>query len=131
MILLDTHALVWFLSDQSKINSKTLNLINVEYKKGEVKYSAISIWEICLLAKKGKLSFTKNIDLWVRNLKILPLLKSISLDDVIAQKSVFLEGFKNPDPADRIIIATALSLGCPLITKDKKIRDYKRVKTIW
>ena len=37
----------------------------------------------------------------------------------------------HPDPADRIIIATALQLGATLITKDQKIRDYPHVTTVW
>ena len=131
MILLDTHTLIWWLTDQKKLSSKAFDLIKNECKNGEVVYSSISVWEICILVKKGKLNLTKDIDVWVENLKLLPNFRPIPITNDIARDSVFLPGFKNSDPADRIIIATALSEKCPLVTKDRKIRAYKFVESVW
>lgn len=131
MILIDTHTLIWYLTDQKKLSSKVLDLIKSEIKNGEVLYSSISVWEVCILVKKKKLNLSKDINEWVANLKFLPNFRSIPVNNEIGSKSVLMEGFKNPDPADRIIIATALSLGCSIATKDSKIHAYKMVKCVW
>jgi len=96
-----------------------------------VLYSSISVWDVCILVKKKKLNLSKDINEWIDNLKFLVNFRQITIDNEIAKKSVFLEGFENPDPADRIVIATALSLGCPIATKDQKIHSYKMVKSVW
>lgn len=131
MILIDTHTLVWYLTDQKKLSSKVLSLIKDEIKNGEVLYSSISVWEVCILVKKKKLNLSKDVNEWVDNLKFLPNFRPIPIGNEIARKSVLMEGFDNPDPADRIIIATALSLGCPIATKDAKIHAYKNVESVW
>jgi PIN domain nuclease of toxin-antitoxin system len=46
-------------------------------------------------------------------------------------RSIHLPDFTNPDPVDRIIIATALVLGRSVVTKDRNVRSYSGVKTIW
>lgn len=131
MILIDTHTLVWYLTDQKRLSPKVLNLIKDEIKNGEVLYSSISVWDVCILVKKKKLNLTKDVFEWTNNLKFLNNFRSVPIDNEIAQKSVLLEGFRNSDPADRIVIATALSLGCPIVTKDQKIHSYKMVKSVW
>jgi PIN domain nuclease of toxin-antitoxin system len=55
----------------------------------------------------------------------------VPVSNSIALKSVQLPGALHNDPADRIIIATAVSLGAVLVTKDEKIRNYPHVKTAW
>jgi len=68
---------------------------------------------------------------WIAKSEILPFFQFIPISNSIAVKSINLPQPLHSDPADRIIIATALSTGAPLITKDKKISDYSHVKTIW
>jgi len=68
---------------------------------------------------------------WIAKSENLPFIQFIPVSNSIAVKSVNLPQSLHPDPADRIIIATALSTGAPIVTKDKKISDYSHVKTIW
>ena len=44
---------------------------------------------------------------------------------------LFIPGQFHQDPADRIIVATAMTMGAGVVTKDQKIRNYEYVKTIW
>ena len=74
MIVLDTHAWIWFVSDPRKLSRKA---------------------------------------------------------NETAVKSVFLPAPMHPDPADRIIAATALTVGVPLVTKDERLLSYRELKTIW
>jgi len=55
----------------------------------------------------------------------------VPIDNKIAVLSVNLPDFSHKDPADRIIIATALNLGVKLVTSDSKILNYKHVQAIW
>ena len=68
---------------------------------------------------------------WVAASEALPSIHFVPVSNSIALKSVQLPGDLHNDPADRIIIATAVSMGAVLVTKDEKIRAYPHVKTAW
>ncbi len=68
---------------------------------------------------------------WIRKTEKLSFIKFIPIDNQIALKSVNLPQPLHNDPADRIIIATAISEGASLITKDDRIINYPHIKTIW
>jgi len=68
---------------------------------------------------------------WLAQAAALPFLNFVPIDNHIALKSVQLPAPLHQDPADRIVIATALTLGATLLTKDKKILTYPHVKTMW
>jgi PIN domain nuclease of toxin-antitoxin system len=62
-----------------------------------------------------------------------PFLTFVPVDNRIAARSVRLEGegFPHRDPADRIIVATALGLGATVVTADARLRGYKPLATVW
>lgn len=93
--------------------------------------SSISVWEVALLVARGRLQLTMTVDDWVAKSEALPFVHFVSVDNAIALKSVQLPGPLHSDPADRIIIATALTLGFPLVTRDEKISRYPHIRTIW
>lgn len=100
-------------------------------EREEIYISSISTWEIALLVRKGRLELTIPVEDWIARSEALSFVQFVPLDNRIALRSNHLPGELHEDPADRIIIATALMLGAPLITKDTKIRDYPHVKTVW
>lgn len=97
----------------------------------EIYISSISCWEIALLVRKGRLELTIPVEDWIARSEALPFVQFVPLDNRIALRSNHLPGELHEDPADRIIIATALMLGASLVSKDSKIRDYPHVKTVW
>ncbi len=131
MILLDTHALIWWVSDIDKIPTKARQAIQAEMKKGQLGVSSISIWEICMLVKKGRIKLTISLDLWLEKVESLQVLTFIPVDNYIAKTSVSLDAPRLKDPADRIIVTTALQSGLALVTGDQKIRKSGLVKTLW
>ncbi len=131
MILLDTHALVWWVNESEQLSLQSRRKINEEVKNGTVVASAISVWEISMLVKAGRMTLATDIDTWFGDLDILPYFRFISVDAHIAKTAIFLPEPFHKDPADRMIVATALRLGVPLVTRDQKIRRYKQVRTIW
>lgn len=131
MIVLDTHVLVWWISHPNKISKNADKAIKQAVKYGEILVSSISILEIYTLVRKGKLELNTLPDIWLEKVESLPFIKFIPMDNQIAAQSVNLIDLSNKDPADRIIIATALQNGATLITADEKIRKYPGVQSIW
>lgn len=132
MILLDTHALVWWVSEPKRIPAKARRALDANVKAGEsIAVSSISIWEIAMLMDRGRLEVTVHPDAWINSIEALPFLAFIPVDNRIALRSVQLDGFSQRDPADRIIIATALGLGATVVTADSALRAYKPLITLW
>jgi len=131
MILLDTHAWVWWVSSPDFLSEKAKSLIDGAVGERNIFISAISVWEIAMLVSHGRLRLTISVGDWLGASEALPFLNFVPVSNGIALKSVQLPGVLHNDPADRIIIATAVSLGAVLVTKDEKIRNYPQVKTAW
>ncbi len=72
-----------------------------------------------------------DVEDWTARSEALPFLNFIPVDNRIAVRSTTLPGTIHSDPADRIIIASALTLGTSIVTKDEKIKRYRHVRTIW
>jgi PIN domain nuclease of toxin-antitoxin system len=131
MIVLDTHAWIWFTSKPEALSKTAQKALDAAVKEKNVFVSSISVWEVAHLVNKKRLKLSMDVTDWVAKSESLPFIQFIPVSNSIAVKSVNLPKPLYPDPADRIIIATALSIGAPLITKDKKISDYAPIKTIW
>ena len=131
MIVLDTHALVWWVSGDPELSKRARIAIEKEMIGGEIIVSSISAWEIAMLVDHGKLLLSMDVDRWLSTVCEIEAVRFLFVDVEISLKSVTLPGKFHKDPADRIIVATARKLGVPLITKDEKIRAYAHVKTIW
>lgn len=133
MIVLDTHALVWWVNGDSELSPAAKAAIDKEIQdeNGLILISSISAWEIALLVQKGRLTLTTNVDDWLATVTEIEGVRFVPVDNDIALQSTRLPGEFHPDPADRMIVALARHLSVPLITADNKIRAYKHVKTIW
>ncbi len=68
---------------------------------------------------------------WVRLSEALPFLRFVPPDHAVLLQAAALDASFPKDPADRIIVATALRLECPLVTKDRKLRGHQSLSTIW
>lgn len=131
MIVLDTHVLIWWIGQKERLTRIAHKKIDESAKKKQILVSSISIWEIYLLVKRGRLKLTMDVDIWVREIENISIIQFIPVDNQIAAKSVTLPGSLHNDPADRMIIATAQQEGAVLITADKRIQKYPYVKTVW
>ena len=84
-----------------------------------------------MLADKGRLQFSMDAQDWVTKAEALPFFRFVPVDNTIATRSVRLSEPFHKDPADRIIVATAIIFGATLVTADRRIRNYPHVKTAW
>ncbi len=132
MIVLDTHVWLWFISDSSKLSTKAARVINeVLVENNNLIISSISVWEVALLVRKQRLRLTMPVQDWIAKSEALPFIRFVPVNNRIAVKSVDLPSPLHDDPADRIVIATTLTEGVSLVTKDRKIIDCGLVRTIW
>jgi PIN domain nuclease of toxin-antitoxin system len=131
MIVLDTHAWIWFISNPDLLSKRAEKAVAAAVKDKSIMVSSISAWELALLVFKKRLKLTLDVSDWITKSESLPFIQFVPVTNSIAVKSVNLPLPLHPDPADRIIIATALSMGAPLVTKDKKLLGYSHIKTIW
>ena len=121
VILIDTQVLVWLRSGSSKLGRQAANVIERSWASGEVAVSAITFWEVAMLHDKGRLTLLKDIGAW-RQALIQEGLVEIAVDGEIGIRSVNLKNL-HADPADRIIVATALA-GHQLVTSDGEILKW-------
>lgn len=131
MILLDTHVLLWWLDGGERLSKAARIEIRLAEKSGNIHVSAMSAWEVALLVKKNRVKVEMSMNDWLRGVEGLEFVTVVPVSATIAVESVNLPGEFHKDPADRMIVATARQLGAKLVTKDKKILEYKHVQTVW
>ena|SRR5579859_1667153 len=129
--VLDTHAAVWYLLDAKSLSQAVFSLIDGAAASGKPAYiSAVSLVEVVYLVERGGIS----ADAFERFVAELsredPTFTVVPLDTEVA--SVLRKIPRNivPDMPDRIIAATALHLGVPLVTRDRRIQSAG-IRTIW
>lgn len=119
MIVLDTHVLVWEITDDRKLGRKARGLIDRHWGSGRVAVSAISFWEAALLQMRKRVNLPSPVTEW--RLQLLSAgLTEFPIDGAIAIRSLELAGISD-DPADRLIAATAINQGATLLTADEKL----------
>lgn len=127
MILLDTHALIWLDSTDRRLGKKTRALVEKEWTLNQVAVSAITFWEVGMLAERGRIRLPVTIAQW-RTRWLDAGLIELALDGAVLVRSLDL-GDLPADPADRFIAATALTAQAVLVTADEKILAWQHALT--
>lgn len=128
MVLLDTCALLWWTLDPEKLSPAAAAACEAASRQGAA-ISSISIWEIGIKVKKGKLALPIPFPEFVGRLKKINRLEIIPVSETIWMENLALD-WDNPDPADRTIVATARRRNLPIVTKDSDMAAcYDRV--VW
>lgn len=132
-ILFDTHTWLWTLSGEKQFSNKIVSLLEDKRQENGLFLSDISLWEICMLAKKGRITLGQPTLPWLKNAIKVSNIHLIHLTPEISVESSELPGNFHGDPADRLIVATARVLNLAIFTRDEKILEYgkeKRVHTL-
>ncbi len=131
MIILDTHAWLWWLHAPENLSKKALSVIQRKVKTREVIVSVISVWEVAVKVEVGKLKLPMELRDWFCEARKYDGIAIESLDPMDAIASTVLPGSFHKDPADRILVAIARRYQAPLVTRDKTIALYPHVETLW
>lgn len=128
MIVLDTHAWIWWVTESRKLSTKARRAIG---RADVLGVHLISCWEVAMLVAKGRLSLSLDVGEWVAQALRRPKIDLLPFLPDQAVLATRLPGDFHDDPADRFIVAACLGGGYPLVTKDRKIHAWGHVKTIW
>lgn len=128
MVVIDTHALVQAALQPGRLSAPARRAMAGEH--GPLAASDVSFWEIAMLIAKRRLDIAEDAVLFIEDLvhalelQVLPITPRIA---VLARSDDFNHG----DPADRLIAATAIVHGAPLVSVDKKLRRVPGLRVLW
>lgn len=128
MIVLDTHAWVWWVADAAKLSAAARKAIEGDPRRA---ISSISLWEVATLVSKGRLLLDRDAREWLEAASSVDGMEVVPLRPAIAVRSTQLGRVFHDDPADRLIVATAMTESARLVTKDARIRAYPGVVSVW
>ena len=126
MIVLDTHVLVWAVEGDRRLGTNARAAIEAAERTDAIGISAVTPWEIALLAERNRLRLVQEVGTWIEAVLALPGMKLMPIEPAVALDSVRLPGPFHADPADRLIVATARHSGARLGTADGTILSYAK-----
>ena len=129
-VLLDTHTLIWWLNDQTRLSPAQREVLGTITPASPVLVSDISLWEVATLCSLGRIRLGIPLREWLNNAVAPPLVRRQGISPAIAAELAELPDSFHRDPADRILVATARVLGAALITQDRRIIDAALVDTL-
>ena len=118
-VVLDTHCWIWAAAGDNR-------MLGWAGYAGRFTLPAISVWEVAMLCEKGRLRLEPDVDEWT-SINLEPPVFLQTLTPQIALRAAQLDAFHG-DPADRMIVATALCLDQTLVTADQKIIEWYRAR---
>lgn len=121
-LLLDTHVWLWSLTAPDKLARRLRT--RLERAKGMVWLSPISVWELLVLAERGRVRLDTEPRAWVREALARAPLEEAVLNHEVALRSREI-ALPHPDPADRFLVATAIVHDLTLVTADEVLIEAK------
>ena len=139
MILLDTHVLIWWASgEMQRLSPQALRAIEAEIERAAqpgqpagLLVSAISCWEVAMLVQRGRLALSLEVERWLAVVASIAAVRLLPLEPAVAVAATRLPEPFHADPADRFLVAQARDLAVPLLSADRKIRDYPHGQSLW
>jgi len=128
LIVLDTHAWIWWVADPARLSTAARKAIEKEGVRG---ICAISVWELAVLIQRGRLVLDRDVADWVRDALAVPGVEVLPLTPEIALAAGGPAFDLHGDPADRMIAATTLAHRARLVTKDERLRAVQGLDTVW
>jgi PIN domain nuclease of toxin-antitoxin system len=124
-VLLDTHVVQWWSAEPDRLSATAARTVSAADR---LAVAAISWFELAWLAYHDRIVVTIPVRSWLD--QIAAEVQTIGITPAIAQAAVSLPSSFPGDPADRLIYATAVELGCRLVTKDRRLRTHRHPRPI-
>lgn len=123
-MLLDTHTWIFSSIDSKRLGRRASRLIEHERRAGRLVVSVASMFEIGSLVAAGRLHLERSVDAWIRQSIDAGRMQVADITTTIALDGGSIPTTSLPDPVDRLLVATARTLGVPLATRDDRILRY-------
>lgn len=130
MIVADTHAWLWWLSGDASLSNLARRTMSDALEEGFLGVSVISVWEAAMLIRKRRLELDLPLREVVAHCERIEGFHILPITPGIAMASVELPA-AHPDPADRLIAATAQAQRAPLVTKDERLHAIAGLRCLW
>ena len=131
MILLDTHIIIWDALAPNRLSPRAQQAIAQANQQDGMLLADISLWKIAMLIQKGRLQIGTDCHSFLMLLLQANQLRVVPISAQIAAQAVQLPVLVNQDPADRLIVATALAEQAVLITADHNLQNSGIVPILW
>lgn len=129
MIVLDTHAWLWWIADPARLSPAARQAID---EADAIGVSPISAWEVAMLVARRRISLDRDVAVWIRQALAHTRVRQQPLTAEIAVAAGRLDAREfHGDPADRFIYATAEAARALLVTRDEQIRRFDARTTLW
>ena len=128
MVVLDTHVWLWWVDAPERLSPPARRAIDEAESVG---IAAISCWELAMLVVKRRIELAHDVRVWIRRALSRPGVVALELGPAIAVDAALLAGELHGDPADRLLYATARSRSAPLVTRDRRLREFDPRGTVW
>ena len=128
MIVLDTHAWIWWAAGSTRLPALARRAIDGAPLVG---VCTISLWEVAMLVAKRRLELDRDPLEWLKQALALPRVELLQISPAIAAQAAGLPSTFPGDPADRLIVATALHERTAIVTRDTRIPKFAGVTTVW
>jgi PIN domain nuclease of toxin-antitoxin system len=129
VILLDTHVVLWMSTESRRLSKIAREAIVHARSTTGVAVATFTLWELAWIAENRRIKISGSVESFVRDAVSRVTVKAMTPE--IASLAVRLPASYLKDPGDRVIAATAIMEGMPLVTADQRIRDSAVVQTIW
>lgn len=120
-LLLDTHIFLWLITNDPQLSTKAR--LAIEDGNNEVFLGAVSVWEITIKYKLGKLPLPQSPEVFLPAQRELHAIAPLPLEGACVEKLVQLPDLHR-DPFDRMLISQALHHDLMLVTEDQAILTY-------
>jgi PIN domain nuclease of toxin-antitoxin system len=129
VILLDTHALLWWALDPEHLSKPAVDVLRRMEQQGGYA-SSISIWELGIKVQRGALELPISVDELATRLEHGGVVELVAVDTTTWLRTLSLD-WSHRDPADRVIVATALMRQVPVLTKDRRLHEFAGIECVW
>jgi PIN domain nuclease of toxin-antitoxin system len=128
VIVLDTHVWIWWRADSARLSAPGAQAIAEADRIG---VSTISVWELGMLVRRGRISLDRNVARWVRQALSDARIAVLPPDPDVTLAAALLDDDFPGDPADRVIYAAARQAGARLVTRDARIARFDPARAVW
>jgi PIN domain nuclease of toxin-antitoxin system len=130
VVLVDTHVVVWLAFEEEKVSKAARHAIRMARREAQgTAICDFTLLELAMLLGRGRIQVGQGLESFLQDVE--SRFVTLPITAKVCAQSIHFPATYPKDPGDRLIGATALVNGIPLITADRAIRDSQAVPTIW